>query len=73
MIIQASNDYSTGPTRNIAPIPKKNNPLSRSLLMGAYGDTPDDGHVVSALGADDWYPDVREFLRDISIVAGPSP
>ena len=69
MLIQASNDYSTGPARNIGPILTKNNPLSRSLLMGACGDTPDDGHVVSALGADDWYPDVREFLRNISIVA----
>lgn len=67
MLIQASNDYSTGPTRNIGPVLKKNNSLSRSLIMGAYGDTPDNGHVVSALGADDWYPDVREFLRDISI------
>lgn len=66
MLIQASNDYSTGPTRNIGPILQKNNSLSRSLLMGACGGTPDDGHVVSALGADDWYPDVREFLRDIS-------
>jgi hypothetical protein len=69
MLIQASNDYSTEPARNIGPILTKNNPLSRSLLMGACGDTPDDGHVVSALGADDWYPDVREFLRNISIVA----
>jgi hypothetical protein len=67
MLIQASNDYSTGPTRNIGPVLEKNNPLSRSLLTGACGDTPDDGHVVSALGADDWYPDVRQFLRDISI------
>jgi hypothetical protein len=68
MLIQASNDYSTGPTRNIGPILKKNNPLSRSLLMGACGESPDEGHAVSALGAEDWYPDVREFLRDISIV-----
>lgn len=69
MLIQASNDYSTGPARTIGPILAKNNPLSRSLLMGACGDTPDDGHVVSALGADGWYPDVREFLRDISVLA----
>ncbi|HEY2576623.1 MAG TPA: hypothetical protein VGI74_09980 [Streptosporangiaceae bacterium] len=69
MLIQAANDYSTAPARHIGPILQKNNSLSRSLLMGAYGDTPDDGHVVSALGADDWYPDVREFLRDISIVS----
>jgi|SRR5215469_1248156 len=68
MLVQASNDYSTGPTRDIGPILKKNNPLSRSLLTGACGESPDDGHVVSALGADDWFPDVREFLRDISII-----
>lgn len=67
MLVQAANDYSVQPTGQIGPLLKRNNPLSRVLLTRAYGSEPADGHVVSALGADEWYPVVRAFLRDLPI------
>ena len=62
MLIQAANDYSTAPGRQLADELRG---LHKSFLLKIYppvGQTSDDGHNFLYLGIPQWEHDVFEFL-----------
>ena len=64
-VLQAKNDYSTGPTEMLDPILKLNGEPSRSKLYGEFGSTHQHGHGAFAcwsLGIMTWGNDVLEFI-----------
>ncbi len=64
-LLQAKNDYSTGPSELLAPILEKTGRGSRSKIYAAFGTTNQQGHgafATSSLGATIWGNDVLDFL-----------
>jgi dienelactone hydrolase len=64
-LLQANNDYSTGPSELLAPLLKKKGRPSLSKIYPAFGATKQEGHGAVAcwsLGITLWGTDVSEFL-----------
>jgi dipeptidyl aminopeptidase/acylaminoacyl peptidase len=64
MLIQAANDYSTAPSKDLADELRR---LHKSYLLKIYtpvGRTPDDGHNFLYLGIPQWEHDVFGFLDE---------
>ena len=64
MLIQATNDYSTAPSKELADNLRR---LHKSYLLKIYppvGQTPDDGHNFLYLGIPQWEDDVFRFLDE---------
>jgi dienelactone hydrolase len=64
-LIQAKNDYSTGPSDVLGPLIRAKGGLNRATLYPAFGTTPAEGHggfAVSEPGIAIWGLDVLEFL-----------
>jgi dienelactone hydrolase len=65
-LIQAKNDYSTGPSEVLGPLVKSRGGINRAKLYPAFGTTPAEGHggfACSEAGITIWGPDVIEFLK----------
>ena len=61
--IQAENDYSTGPTRDLAAALADTDVVAEAKIYPAFGLTKDEGHVFERNGTMIWGPDVRRFLE----------
>jgi dipeptidyl aminopeptidase/acylaminoacyl peptidase len=64
MLIQAANDYSTAPSKELADKLRR---LHKSYVLKIYppvGRTPDDGHNFLYLGIPQWEDDVFRFLDE---------
>ena len=58
--IQAANDYSVRPTRELAAARSGN---VESKIFPAFGLSNWEGHILAKLGPHIWGPDVRRFLE----------
>jgi dienelactone hydrolase len=61
--IQAENDYSTRPTRELAAALAPTGKTVWSKVYPAFGLTPMEGHLFESRGAQLWGHDVRMFLE----------
>jgi len=66
-LLQAENDYSTGPSEVLGPAIRKNGPPNQAKLYPAFGAEDDHpkGHYAFAtwnIGTDIWSPDVMNFI-----------
>jgi dienelactone hydrolase len=60
--IQAENDFSIRPTRELAAA-LAGKPNVESRIFPAFGLTPWEGHLLAGRGPQIWGPDVRRFLE----------
>jgi len=66
-LIQAKNDYSTGPSESLGPALTAKGGLNRSRVYPTFGTTPQEGHGGFACweeGIAVWGDDVLAFLKD---------
>lgn len=66
-LLQAKNDYSTGPSELLAPILKEKGSPSQAKVYPAFGTTPQEGHGAFAcwsLGITIWGDDVLQFVDE---------
>jgi hypothetical protein len=73
-LIQASNDYSTGPSEVLGPIIRAKGGLNRATLYPAFGTTHQQGHGGFACweeGIAIWGNDVLKFLDAAGLGAHP--
>lgn len=61
--IQAANDYSVGPTRDLAAHLAGTDKVVESRVYPAFGLTKDEGHLFERNGTMIWGNDVRRFLE----------
>jgi len=62
-LIQAANDYSIRPTREIAEALAGSGQVVEHQIYPAFGVTKDEGHFLFRDGAVLWWPEVRRFLE----------
>jgi dienelactone hydrolase len=63
-VLQAKNDFSTGPTEVLGKIAKANG--GQAQIYPAFGNSPQDGHwafATSGLGITIWQKDVLDFIN----------
>jgi dienelactone hydrolase len=66
-LLQAKNDYSTGPSELLAPILKEKGSPSHAKVYPAFGITPQEGHGAFAcwsLGITNWGEEVMQFIDE---------
>jgi dienelactone hydrolase len=61
--IQAENDYSTGPTRDLTAALAPTGKIMWSKIYPAFGINPNEGHLFESQGRMLWADDVRRFLE----------
>ncbi len=61
-LVQAENDYSTAPTRELAAELVRHGKVHAARVFPAFGLTADEGHLFFQNGAPIWGPFVRAFL-----------
>ncbi len=61
--LQAENDYSTGPTRDLTAALAGSGKVVWSKIFPAFGVTPLEGHQLESQGAILWATEVRRFLE----------
>jgi dienelactone hydrolase len=61
-LVQAENDYSTAPTRELAAELERHGKVHAARVFPAFGLTADEGHLFFQNGAPIWGPFVRAFL-----------
>lgn len=61
--IQAENDYSVRPTKELVQALANTGKVVWSKIYPAFGVTPMEGHLVESRGAQLWADDVRVFLE----------
>jgi pimeloyl-ACP methyl ester carboxylesterase len=61
--IQAENDYSIRPTRELAVALEGSGVVYQSKIFPPFGITPHEGHLFERDGARLWAPEVRKFLE----------
>ena len=61
-LVQAENDYSTAPTRELAAELARHGKAHAARVFPAFGLTADEGHLFFQNGAPIWGPWVRAFL-----------
>ena len=69
-LIQAANDYSTGPSEVLGPAVRKRGAPNQAKLYPAFGADDDHrkGHAAFStwnIGIDIWSPDVMHFVGDV--------
>ncbi len=67
LLLQAKNDYSTGPSDLLAPLLKEKGDTSHSSVYPAFGHTNQHGHGAFAtwsLGIEQWGGEVLEFIDE---------
>jgi dienelactone hydrolase len=62
-LVQAANDYSIRPTREIAEALAGGDQVVEHRIYPGFGITNDEGHFLFRDGAALWWPDVRRFLE----------
>lgn len=62
--LQAENDYSTGPTRDLAAALADTGQVVRSRIYPPLGLSRDEGHFLYRDGTLAWGPDVHDFLEE---------
>ena len=62
-LIQAENDYSTGPTRDLAKVLGREGKTFQSKIFPPFGVSQDEGHWFERAGSVVWGRDVRHFLE----------
>jgi dienelactone hydrolase len=65
LLLQAKNDYSTGPSELLAPLLQAKGPPSHSTVYPAFGTTEQHGHGAFAtwsLGTQQWGAEALEFI-----------
>src|SRR5262249_26477292 len=65
LLLQAQNDYSTGPSELLGPILKEKGLPSHNTIYPAFGTTNQHGHGAFAtwsLGTAQWGPEVLAFM-----------
>lgn len=62
-VAQASNDYSTQPTRVLGELLCAEGKVHRSRIYPSFGVTAGDGHGLGVDGVDRWFDDVLGFLQ----------
>jgi hypothetical protein len=65
-LIQARNDYTTGPSETLGPLIRSKSGNNRARLYPAFGSTHADGHggfACSEEGIAIWGNDVLDFLK----------
>lgn len=60
--MQAENDYSAAPTRDLAAALEGTGKVFQARVYPGFGLTKDEGHFLYGQGAAVWGPDVRNFL-----------
>lgn len=63
LLIQADNDYSTAPTRELAATLDEAGVVYHGRVFPAFGLSPDEGHSFERAGSVIWARDVRRFLE----------
>jgi hypothetical protein len=66
LLLQAKNDYSTGPSEILAPLLQAKGDASHSTVYPAFGHTNQHGHGAFAtwsLGIEQWGGEVLEFIE----------
>jgi dienelactone hydrolase len=66
LLLQAQNDYSTGPSQILAPILRAKGPPNHSTVYPAFGSTNQHGHGAFAtwsLGVEQWGGEALEFIE----------
>jgi dienelactone hydrolase len=66
VLLQAANDYGTGPSEVLGPLIQRKGGLNRARLYPAFGTTPREGHAGFACwesGIAVWGQDVLDFLE----------
>lgn len=61
-LVQAANDYSTAPTRELAAELRQHGKVHAARVFPPFGLTADEGHLFFQNGAPIWGPWVRAFL-----------
>lgn len=61
--LQAENDYSAAPTRELGAAAEAAGKECRSRVYPGFGLTEDEGHFLYGQGGAVWAPDVRRFLE----------
>jgi dienelactone hydrolase len=61
--IQAANDYSIRPTRELAQALEGSGVVFEAKVFPPFGITPHEGHLFERDGAQFWAPEVRRFLE----------
>jgi carboxymethylenebutenolidase len=64
LFLQAANDYSTAPTRELSAEMARLGKPYRARIYPAVGKTADEGHGFVFLKVDDWESDVFSFLDE---------
>jgi carboxymethylenebutenolidase len=75
-LLQAANDWSTGPSQVLGPIITAKGGLNRAKLYPAFGTTHQEGHGGfgdSQQGTEIWGPDVLNFLRAAGVAPNLTP
>ncbi len=62
-LIQAQNDYSIGPTKELSALLKESGHVMASKIYPPFGVNPHEGHLLESRGPDVWGGDVRRFLE----------
>jgi dienelactone hydrolase len=68
LLLQAQNDYSTGPSELLAPILKEKGPPNHNTIYPAFGTTNQQGHGAFAtwsLGTQQWGGEVLAFIDSV--------
>jgi dienelactone hydrolase len=66
LLLQAKNDYSTGPSELLGPLLKTKGPPSHNTIHPPFGTTNQHGHGAFAcwsLGAEQWGAEVLDFIE----------
>jgi hypothetical protein len=69
-LIQAQNDYDTGPSEVLGPVLRAQSFLNRAKIYPAFGTTNPEGHFGFACwteGIAIWGPEVLEFLAQAGV------
>ena len=62
-LIQAENDYSTAPTRELARVLEASGKRYQAKVFPPFGANRDEGHLFERAGSIVWGPTVETFLR----------
>jgi dienelactone hydrolase len=62
-LIQAENDYSIRPTKELAEALRPTGRTVWSKIYPTFGINPNEGHLLESQGQEIWAPDVRLFLE----------
>ena len=66
-LLQAQNDYSTGPSQVLGPQLREKGSPNQAKLYPAFGTNPGEGHRGFSMdGEEIWGPDVLDFLARVT-------